>query len=135
MANWNFFNCFYNDLGKGVHNLDTNTLKCYLTNQLPVATNTVKANIPGITEQNGYAEADTANTYTQSGSTCTLNCTDITWTGTGDFGPFQYAVIYNDDQTLPADPLVAWCAYSSSVTVHAGESFKIDFVDFLMQIG
>lgn len=38
----------------------------------------------------------------------------------------QFAVLYNDDATSPADALVCWWDYGSAVTVHNGETFTID---------
>ena len=53
--------------------------------------------------------------------------TDVTWTATtGGFGPFRYAVLYND--THASDALIGWWDYGSSVScANAGETFKVDF--------
>lgn len=45
MAAFNKFNSFVEDLSEKVHNLGADDLKVYLTNTLPVATNTVY-NVP-----------------------------------------------------------------------------------------
>jgi hypothetical protein len=36
-------------------------------------------------------------------------------------------VVYNDTPTSPADPLVAWFDYGSSITLIDGETFTVDF--------
>jgi hypothetical protein len=35
--------------------------------------------------------------------------------------------MYNDTPTSPADPLIGWWDYGSSITVNNGESFTVDF--------
>jgi hypothetical protein len=132
MASFNKFQQFVEDVGVGVHNLATagDTVKVYLTNTLPVATNTIKANITEITAQNGYPSggSDIQQDYTQTSGTATLTGVDVTWTASGgSFGPFQYVVMYNDTPTSPADPLIGWWDYGSAVTVNTGESFTVDF--------
>jgi hypothetical protein len=131
MATYNKFQDFMEQLGKGVHQLHAagHTLNAYLTNNTPdAALDAVKADLAGITEQNGYAPADIQNDYTESGGTGTLIGVDKIWTASGgSFGPFRYCVIYNDTPTSPADPLVAWYDYGSAITVLNGETFKLDF--------
>lgn len=131
MATYNKFYDFILQRGKGVHQLHAagHTLKAYLTNNAPdAALDAVKADLAGITEQNGYAPADIQNDYTESGGIGTLIGVDKTWTASGgSFGPFRYCVIYNDTPTSPADPLVAWYDYGSAITVLIGETFKLDF--------
>jgi hypothetical protein len=48
-------------------------------------------------------------------------------TASGTVASFQYVVLYNDDPTSPADPLIGWYDYGSSVTLNNGETFTIDF--------
>jgi hypothetical protein len=131
MATYNKFQDFVEQLGKGVHQLHAagHTLKCYLTNNAPSASaDAVKADLAGITEENGYAPADAQNDYTEASGTGTLTGVDITFTASGgDVGPFQYVVLYNDTPTSPADPLIAWWDYGSALTLHDADSFKVDF--------
>jgi hypothetical protein len=129
MASFVKFQQFVEDLGLGVHNLNTGTLMVYLTNNTPdVAADAVKADLAGITEQNGYAAADTQNAYTETGGTGTVTGTDIVWTASGGtVGPFRYAVLYNDTPTSPADPLIGYWDYGSAITLQIGETFTVDF--------
>jgi hypothetical protein len=131
MATYNKFQDFVEQLGKGVHQLHAagHTLMLYLTNNAPdAALDAVKADLAGITEQNGYAAADAQNDYTETGGTGTLTCVDKVWTASGgSFGPFRYVVLYNDTPTSPADPLIAWWDYGSAITVNDGETFTVDF--------
>ena len=55
MASFNKFQDFVEQLAKGVHQLHAagHTLKVFLTNEAPLATDTVKADIAEITAQNG----------------------------------------------------------------------------------
>ncbi len=130
MAAYNKFQQFVEDLGKAVHNLDTGAIKIYLSNTAPnAATHAVKADLAEITNQNGYAApVDVSATYTESSGTGTLAATDQTITASGGtVGPFRYVVLYNDTPTSPADPLIGWWDYGSSITLNDGESFTVDF--------
>ena len=131
MASFNKFQDFAEQLGKGVHQLHAagHTLKVYLTNNTPDgAADAVKADLAGITEENGYAPADIQNDYSESAGTGTLTGVDVVFTASGGpFGPFRYVVLYNDTPADPADPLVAWWDYGTSITVLDGETFTVDF--------
>ncbi len=123
---YNKFNQFVEDMGDGVHNLTSDTLKVYLTNTAPnAATMAVKADLAEITAQNGYPAGgtDVQNTFTETGGTATLDGTNVVFTASGgSFGPFRYAVLYNDTPTSPADPLISWWDYGSSVSATAPET-------------
>jgi hypothetical protein len=130
MATFNKFDQFVADCANGVHNLGANTLKIMLTNSAPLATNTVKANLTEISPGNGYTAGGatvTINSSAQVGGVYTLVGVEVTITAAGgSIGPFRYAVLYNDTPTSPADPLIGWWDYGSSVTLGVGE--KIDVV-------
>lgn len=131
MAAYNKFNVFVEDLAEKVHNLQTDTLKVMLVDTpAPVATNSVKANLTEITAQNGYPAGGlqvTQSSSVQTSGTYKLVVADPTFTATvGSFGPFRYAVLYNDTPTSPADPLIAWWDYGVSITITAGNSFTVD---------
>lgn len=133
MATFNKFQQFAEDLGKGVHQLHAagHTLKVYLSNTAPnAATHAVKADLAEITAQNGYSAGgtDAQNDYTESGGTGTMTGVDIVFTASGgSFGPFRYAVLYNDTPTSPADPLIGWWDYGSSISCNTGETFTVNF--------
>ncbi|MFH0886566.1 MAG: hypothetical protein V1843_00195 [bacterium] len=131
MASYVKFQDFVEQLGKGEHLLHAagDTLMVYLTNNTPnVATHALKADLAGITEQNGYAAADIQNDYTETAGTGTLTGVDVVWTGTGaGFGPFRYVVLYNSTATTLTNPLIAYWDYGSSISIGAGESFTVDF--------
>jgi hypothetical protein len=129
MATYVKFQDFAEQLGKGLHHLHAagDTLNLYLTNNAPnVATHAVKADLAGITEQNGYAAADAQNDYTETGGTGTMTCVDKVWTASGgSFGPFRYVVLYND--THASDALICYWDYGSAITVLTGETMTVDF--------
>lgn len=129
MATFNKFNQFVEDLGLGVHNLDTGALKVYLSNAAPSASaDAVKTDLAEITNQNGYtAPVDVIGVWSETGGTATLSATDVVITATGAVGPFQYVVLYNDTPTSPADPLIGWWDYGSAITLANGETFTVDF--------
>ena len=129
MATYNKFNQFTKDLIDGVHDFDAHTFKVALTNSAPSATNTVFANITEISAGNGYTAGGTATSMSTSTSSGTAKATgtDVVFTATGAVGPFRYAVLYNDTPTSPADPLLAWWDYGSSISLANTETFTVDF--------
>ena len=134
MAAYNEFNAFVGNMPEGVHNLETDTLKVMLTNVAPVATNTIKANLTEITAQNGYVAGGAVVTVSASSQSSpgvyklVIADEPIIAAG-GPFGPFQYAVLYNDTPASPTDPLIAWWDNGSPITVNNGETVTIDFDD------
>lgn len=130
MAGFNKFNQFVADIANGVHNLGSHTLKVLLTNTAPSASNTVKANLTEISAGSGYTAGGSAVTVTgsaQAGGTYKLVGDDVVFTASGGaIGPFRYAVLYNDTPTSPADPLVGWWDYGSSITLADRETFTVD---------
>ena len=130
MALYQKFDQFVEDLAKKVHNLNSDTLKVMLTNTAPSAANTVLANITEITPGNGYSAGGSAATFVsgvQSSGTYKLVLNDVTFTASGgSIGPFRYAVLYNDTPTSPADPLIAWWDYGTSITLTNGNSLTVN---------
>jgi hypothetical protein len=109
---------------------NADTFKVMLCNTAPVATNSVKADLTEISAGNGYTAGGTATTIsvTRSSGTTKVVGTDVVFTASGGtIGPFRYAVLYDDTPTSPADPLVAFWDYGSSVTLNSGETFTVDF--------
>lgn len=133
MVAYNKFEVFVGDLGSGFHDLRAanDVVKVYASNDAPSASaDNIKTELAEITAENGYPSggSDITNDYLESGGTATLSGSDVTWTASGGtFGPLRYAVIYNDTQTTPVDPLIAWWDRGSSVTINDGESFTVDF--------
>ena len=139
MATFNFFNDFFERLGKKEFDLNGDTLKVYLTLATPSATDdTIKTDLAEITAEHGYPSggSDIQNGYTETGGTGTLTATDVTWTPSGGtFGPFRYAVIYDDDHA--SDALIGWVDFGSEIT--ATETpvltpIKVDFGASLLTI-
>lgn len=129
MATYTKFNVFTVDLTAAKHDFSSAVYKVMLTNTAPVATNAVKADITDITAGNGYTAGGTASTITRSNASGVESVigTDVVFTATGTVGPFRYAVLYNDTQTTPAKPLVAWWDYGSNVTMASADTFTVDF--------
>jgi hypothetical protein len=131
MASFNKFNAFVEHLAEKVHDLGADTLKILLTNTAPVAGNSVKADLAEISAGNGYSAGGpsaTISASSQSSGTYKLVLDDLTVTASGgSIGPFRYFVLYNDTPSSPADPLVGWWDYGSSITLSDGESITVDF--------
>ena len=130
MATYNKFQNFVEDLVEGVHDFDAHTFKVYLSNTTPdAALDAVKADMAEIAAGAGYTAGGGTTTITTSETTGTAKvvATDVVFTAVGgSIGPFRYAVFYNDTPAAPADPLIAWHDYGSSITLADGESFTWD---------
>ena len=127
MATYNKFNQFVEDVAHGVHDLATDQLVVALTNTAPVATNSVLADLTEISYTNLSSRNITTSASAESSGTYKLTLSDLTLTASGAVATFRYVVIYNDNPTSPADPLIAWYDYGSSITMANGETFDIDF--------
>lgn len=134
MASFNKFNQFVEDLAKGVHNFtsdatSTVTVALCAAANAPVAGNSVLADLTQISYTNLSSRVVTGVTAEQTGGTAHLTATDLVLTATGAVATFRYVVLYNDDPTSPADPLIGWYDYGSDVTLANGETFTIDFTN------
>lgn len=142
MAAFNKFNCFVGDVAHKLHDMLTGTTdvyKVYLTNTLPVASNTV---------YNTPADLATANGYTAGGASIATIAgaqaagifkftagTQPSWTASGgSIGPFQYAVLYNS--TFATKPLIGWWDYGTPITLTNGNTFTVstDLVNGILTI-
>ena len=125
------FQAFVENLAEKVHDLGADTLKVMLTNTEPVAaTDDTLSDITEITAANGYTAGGTQSTITssaQTSGTYKLVLEDVVFTASGGtIGPFRYAVLYNDTPTSPANPLIQYWDYGSSITLQDGETFTWD---------
>lgn len=131
MATYNKIQDYVEQVNKAVHNWSSHTYKAMLTNSAPIATNTIAANLTEISAGNGYtAGGMTLDTVTLSESSGTAKVTiadEVLTASGGSIGPFRYVAVYNDTATSPADALVMWYDYGSSITLASGESLTIDF--------
>jgi hypothetical protein len=137
MASFVKYQTFVNDLANKVHDLvgtagsGADTCKVLLSNTAPnVSTHTVRADVTELSTANGYTSGGSSatNVGSSSAGTFTLTGTDIVFTASGgSIGPFRYAILYNDTPVSPADPLIGYWDYGSSVTLASGETFTVDF--------
>jgi hypothetical protein len=138
MATYNKINDFVEHLAEKVHDLSSDTLMVALSNTAPGSEasdptadgNGVLANVTEISYTNCSSRVITISASAQTGGTYKLTLTDLTLTASGGtVGPFRYVYIYNDTPTSPADPLIAYYDYGSSITLNDGETLDIDFDD------
>jgi hypothetical protein len=131
MATYNKFFDFVEQLSLAKHQLNTDVLKIYLSNTTPDQTlDTIKTDLAEFAGGTGYTTGgeDTQNTFAETGGTGTLTGTKVVWTATAaDWSAFRYVVLYNDTQTSPVDPLIAWWDYGSALTLGNGETFTVKF--------
>jgi len=137
MASFVKYNQFSKDLSSKVHDLSSDALTIALSNTAPdAAADEVLADATLITEENGYsATALTSVTLSESSGTTSLSADDVTFTATaGGFGPFRYILFYNNTPSSPADPLIGYWDYGSSISVAEDESFVVDFGSAILTV-
>jgi len=135
MATFNKINDF---VVNAVHNMDleSDQLVVALSNTAPGSEVTpptgdgdgVLANVTQVTYTNLSSRNLTTSSSSQTSGTYKLVLADLTLTSSGgSTGPFRYVYIYNDTVTTPADPLVGYYDYGSSLTLQDGDSLTLDF--------
>lgn len=132
MATFNKFNQFVEDVAHGVHDLETDQIVVALcaSANAPVATNAVLADLTQIAYTNLSSRNVTTTSSAETSGTYKLTLTDLVLTASGgSVAAFRYIVLYNDTPTSPADPLIGWYDYGSSLTLNDTETLTIDFDD------
>lgn len=119
-----------------VADLDGDTFVIALSNTAPGAESTpptgdgdgVLANVTQISYTYCSSRTLSLASSSQASGTYTLDFTDITLTASGGtVGPFRYVYIYDDTPVSPADPLVCYFDYGSSITLADGETIDLTF--------
>ena len=135
MAAYNKFRQFVENIMKGVHNL-TSDSTCTLTVALtaaanaPVNTNEILGNLTPISYTNLSARVLSNITAEHTTGTVTVTVNDLTLTASGGaVATFRYVVVYDDDPTSPADPLICWYDLGQDVTLADGDSITLDFTN------
>lgn len=125
------YEIFSEDLSEKVHDLNADTLKVLLSNTAPVVgTHQTRSQVTEIGGGNGYTSGgtDIQNATSRSGGTTSITGVDVVFTAAGGtIGPFRYVILYNDTPTSPADPLIQYWDYGSSITLNDTETFTVDF--------
>lgn len=127
-----FFRQFKEDLAKGVHNF-TSDATCTVTIALcaaanaPVNTNSTLSDLTQISYTNLSSRVVTGITAEHTAGTVTFTFTDHVLTASGGaVAAFRYIVLYNDDPTSPADPLIGYWDYGADLTLSDGQTLTID---------
>lgn len=126
---YNKFNVFVDDLAKGKHDFSAHSFKVMLTNVAPAAANSIKSDITEIAAGAGYTAGGNTLVLTSASQTAGVEKVifqDSTFTASGAFATFRYAVIYNDTQTSPVKPLVCYFDYGGPVVMTNLETFVLD---------
>lgn len=136
MAAFVKLNGFVEHLAEKVHNLGADALTYALSNTAPgsevtpptgATTDCVLANVTQVTYTNLSSRVPSITSSAQTSGTYKLVLGDLTLTSTGGpTGPLRYVYLYNDTPTAPADPLIGYYDYGSSITLNASETLQID---------
>lgn len=135
MASFNKVNDF---VVNAVHNMDleSDQVVVALSNTAPGSEssdpsadgNGILGNITEISYTNCSSRNVTTSSSTQASGTYKLVLADLTLTASGGaVGPFRYIYLYDDTVTSPADPIIGYYDYASSLTLNDGDSFTVDF--------
>ena len=135
MATFNKVNDF---VVNAVHNMDleSDQIVIALSNTAPSSessdpsgdSNGILANVTQIAYTNLSSRNVTTSSSSQTSGTYKLVLADVTLTSSGgSTGPFRYVYIYNDTVTSPADPIIGYYDYGSSLTLNDGDSLTVDF--------
>ena len=135
MATFNKVNDF---VVNAVHNMDlaSDSFVVALSNTAPASEssnptadgNGILANVTEIAYTNLSSRTLATSSSTQTGGTYKLVLADLTLTSSGGTtGPFRYVYVYDDTVAAPADPLVGYYDYGSSLTLQDGDSLTLDF--------
>jgi hypothetical protein len=90
--------------------------------------NGILGNVTQISYSNLSSRNLTTSSSGQSGGVYKLVLADLTLTASGgSVAAFRYIYIFNDTVTSPADPLIGYYDYGSSLTLNDGDTFTIDF--------
>lgn len=139
MAAFNKFQQFLENLGKAVHNFNSDS-SCTVTVALcaaanaPVATNSVLADLTQISYTNLSSRVVTGITWEHTSGTVHMTANDLVLTASGAVATFRYVVLYDDDPTSPADPLICWYDAGQDITLANGETFTIDFATDILTL-
>lgn len=134
MATFTKFQQFVEDLAKGVHNFTSDSTctvtvaLCNAANAPSASADAVLGDITTIAYTNLSSRVITGITAEHTTGTVAFTATDLVLTASGGaVAAFRYVVLYNDDPTSPADPLISFADYGSDLTLADGETFTIDF--------
>src|ERR1700723_1247964 len=143
MASANKFNITVQNLGRGVHNLNSDSLYDVLFNTSPNAADTVynstlsppeltaTSNAQEIAGGNGYTQGGTiigSTAYSQSAGLATLTGSNVVFTASGgSIGPLRYVACIDETAgTTATRPPFLWWDYGSSITLLTGETLTVN---------
>lgn len=135
MASFNKVNDF---VVNAVHDMDlasdqivvalSNTAPSSETSDPSADGNGILGNVTEVSYTNCSSRNVTTTSSSQTSGTYKLVLADLTLTASGgSVGPFRYIYLYDDTVTSPADPIIGYYDYASSLTLNDGDSFTIDF--------
>jgi len=129
MASYSKFNQTVEDWLEGVYTASTDQFTVALTTNanIPLATNSVLADLTEISYTNLSSRNITTNSSGQTTGTFTQLFTDLVLTASGAVATFRHVVIYDNTPSSPLDPLLAFYDFGSDLTLASGETLTLDW--------
>lgn len=137
MATFNLINDWLENMVESA-NCGSDTFTIALSNTAPGSESTpptgdgqgILANVTEVSYTYCSSRVITITSSAQTGGTYKLVLQDITLTASGGaVGAFRYVYVYDDTTSSPADALVCYYDYGSSITLNDGEDILINFDD------
>jgi len=124
MATYNKFQDFVEQLWRGNHDFANDVTKVYLSNTAANNTMVSKENLAEISAANGYNTANVSQNIAEAAGVVSIKGVSVVWTANGgNFGPFDKVIWFNANTATPANGLISWWEYGSSISCNNGESF------------
>lgn len=126
------FQQFVEDMAAGVHDF-TSDATCTVTVALcnaanaPVVTNSILGNLTVVSYTNLSARVVTGITADHTTGTVDFTATNLVLTASGTVAGFRYIVLFNDDPTSPADPLIEFYDYGEDLVLLDTHTLTLNF--------
>lgn len=128
-------NDFQEQIGKGTHDFNSDTIKVCLTNTTMDATKATYSDFTDLTTGNGYVSGgeDISASWSETDGEATLTGSNVEWTASGGtIGPFRYVVLYN--ASASNKNIITYWDYGSSITLQDGDKFGVVFGDSIVTV-
>lgn len=132
-STFQFVHQFVENVSKGVYNFTsdstcTPTFALCAAANAPTTASAVLGDLTEISYTNLSTRVVTGVTAEQVSGTAPFTATDLVLTASGGaVAAFRYLVLYDDDPTSPANPIIGYFDYGSDLTLADTQTLTVDF--------